>query len=917
MINLWYNSDEVTGFHPVVETAINNAITNCGYDSLLELEHHPTIPNSTIIPDFAIKLKSSNRYIFVIEVKKTARDVTSQRFQNQSRSYVSDFSPYWEPNYPKYFCLTNIEELILFADRQGPISTCILKGNPKSHTRFNPQTRDATQTSIEFQVTFEQLLPIIYNRTQPDWDNNWQPIIDSFYQNFQSVSSSLTHSKELSDELSLYELFRLLAFTYLKDYYNQTSNPNQSYFRTFPPASDNLQNFKSKLSNNYNRVLQLDFNQVFSNHPNSTDRIFPENFSASILQYFKNTIQALNNFGSQAVSDNPLPEYIFNLLTSKVYDKQTLHKKGKIMSDTELSILLATVTIENTDSIVIDPCSGDGALLDAAYDYLNILNLSNNGVAKSHNQLLNQVSGIEYDPFLAQLATFRLVSKNLSGVDSSTNANIQTGNAFTKPNNSGFDVLLMNPPFLRNDNPDAPITIADKTLMNNAITSNGQSNFVTLASQPNLYFYFVNYTWHYLNPQGRSGLILMAKFLNNEEGEHLKQFILDKVDAIILYPRNYFEDFKVTTVITVLSKQPTNEIKFLRIINSDLLSRPDDIKSIISSSTTTTINSDYTLKVTDRNISPSGNWKMYFNDPEDKFQDLDSLTFLEHLETFFTVKKRGGAENSGGSTIIFPDFNEFPYSGIENSNKGFGIKNSRSARKLILDQSNLEEEPAIHFPSRYDDNSSNGLDVIHQTDTSLNAVFNTNNTLNPSRWKRIVNAAFRNKVSFDILIPRAERTKHSCYYNPISTPVVLTTNFFYLSGFQNGNTDSTISLENQIKFITAYLNSCFGQIQFEIHSNNQEGMRKLEGFHIDELKVPDLRLLSKTEIDTVVTAFENLSTQNITVSGDEGLSTQRRQLDEEIAKIIFAKNNLGFSSSIQLTNFFELFLADLVEDRRL
>ena len=137
------------------------------------------------------------------------------------------------------------------------------------------------------------------------------------------------------------------------------------------------------------------------------------------------------------------------------------------------------------------------------------------------------------------------------------------------------------------------------------------------------------------------------------------------------------------------------------------------------------------------------------------------------------------------------------------------------------------------------------------------------------------------------------------------------------SGFQNGNVDSTISLENQIKFITAYLNSCFGQIQFEIHSNNQEGMRKLEGFHIDELKVPDLRLLSKTEIDTVVTAFENLSTQNITVSGDEGLSTQRRQLDEEIAKIIFAKNNLGFSSSIQLTNFFELFLADLVEDRRL
>ena len=319
MINLWYNSDEVTGFHPVVESAINNAIINCGYDSLIELVHHPAIPNSTIIPDFAIKLKSSNRYIFVIEVKKTARDVTSQRFQNQSRYYVSDFSTYWESNYPKYFCLTNIEELILFADRQGPISTCILKGNPKSHTPFNPQNRDATQTSIEFQETFEQILPIIYNRTQPNWDNNWQPIIDTFVQNYQSVSNSLSVNKDLADEITLYELFRLLAFAYLKDYYNQTGNLNQSYFRAFPLANDNLQTFITKLTNNYNRVLQLDFNQVFSNHPNSKYRIFPENLSLSIIQYFKNTIQALNSYSSQAVSDNPLPEYIFNLLTSKVY----------------------------------------------------------------------------------------------------------------------------------------------------------------------------------------------------------------------------------------------------------------------------------------------------------------------------------------------------------------------------------------------------------------------------------------------------------------------------------------------------------------------------------------------------------------------------------------------------------------------
>ncbi|WP_374173196.1 BpuSI family type II restriction endonuclease [Flavobacterium tructae] len=917
MINLWYNYDEVTGFHPVVEVAVKNAITNCGYDSVFELVHHPAIPNSTIIPDFAIKLRASNRYVFVIEVKKTARDVISQRFQNQCRSYVTDFSPYWEPNFPKYFCLTNIEELILFADRQGPISTCILKGNPKSHSRFDAKTRDATLTSVEFQKSFEQILPMIYNRIKPEWDNNWKPIIDSFDQNFKSVSGKLSFNKELSDELSLYEFFRLLAFTYLKDYYNQTKNPNQSYFKGFPTDKDNLQSFKTKLSNNYDRVLQLDFNQVFSNHPNSTIRIFPENFDSSILQYFKNIIKALNDFGSQAVSDNPLPEYIFNLLTSKVYDKETLNKKGKIMSDTELSILLATLTIEDETSLILDPCSGDGALLDASYDYLNLLSLSK-GIFKTHNELLEQTSGIEIDPFLAQLATFRLIAKNLSGVNSQTTANIVTGNTFVNPKSSSYDVILMNPPFLRNDNPKAPIPAVDKALMNIAITKNGQLNFVELASQPNLYFYFVNYVWHYLNDHGKAGFILMAKFLNNEDGKYLKRFILDKVEAIILYPRNYFSDFKVTTVITVLNKETTNDIKFLRILSEDLLSRPEEIKSILNSNSISINTSEYTLKVVDRNIDPSDNWKMYLIDPEDKFGKLNSLSFVEPLDTFFTIKKRGNAENNGGSTIIFPNFNNFPYSTISKNNIGYGVKNSKSIRKLILDKNNLEEEKAIHFPDRYDDTSSNGLSIINQSDSGLNTVFDNNNSADAKTWRKIVNNAFSNKVTFDILIPRAERTKHSCYYNPFSSfPVVLTTNFFYLSGLKNENTNAIISKESQLKFITAYLNSCFGQIQFEIHSNNQEGMRKLEGFHINELKVLDLRLLSKVEVDSVVSEFEAFSALNIAISGGEGLLTPRRKLDEEIAKIIYNRDNLGFSSNIQLTDFFELFLADLVEDRKL
>ena len=71
MINLWYNSDEVTGFHPVVENAIKNAIINCGFDSVMELVHHPVIPNSTIFIKFILYLIIQIFIFIITTVEKT------------------------------------------------------------------------------------------------------------------------------------------------------------------------------------------------------------------------------------------------------------------------------------------------------------------------------------------------------------------------------------------------------------------------------------------------------------------------------------------------------------------------------------------------------------------------------------------------------------------------------------------------------------------------------------------------------------------------------------------------------------------------------------------------------------------------------------------------------------------------------
>lgn len=931
MTNIWYNSDEVSVFQPAVELALNNALISCGYDGIAEVVHNPKIPNSSTIPDCAIRLKATQRFVFIVEVKRTQRDVESQRYQNQSRSYVTDFGGHWEPNYHKYFCVTNIERLVLFADRNGvPLTNCILKGNPRQHSLFNPVNHNATASIAELQATFENILPNIFNRVPPDWDNNWQLVIESFYNNYIALKNTLGYPEEVKKELTLYELFRLLAYAYLKDFYTQTGNANAAHFHNYPSYTATLTQFTNNLANNYNRIIQLDFRQIFIDHPNQGQRLFPDNFSANYLQYFKDLIQCFVQHNSNAVADNPSPSYVFNLLTSKIYIKEELHSKGKVMSDAELSNLLASLCIDSLDARVLDPGCGDGALLDAAYDQISLLTSTANQV-KTHNQILNQIDGIEIDPFLSQLSAFRLLSKNLAQVNNSTTANILIGDIFHNPRANHYDTVLMNPPFLRNDNPDAPITIADKTNMRAAITGQGLNYFVSNASQPNLYFYFTNYIWHYLRNNGKAGIILMTKFLNNKDGEHLKRFISDKVEAIISYPRKYFQEFDVTTVIVILKKGNSSaNVSFVRVSDENILLNPDNLKTILALNTDTTT-AGFKLRVVPRNtLIATDNWRQYLND--DKYDNFSKLKCLVNIAHHFEKVNRGNSENDGGAKLIYPTKDLASNSYFGNGSKpnenridipnslnnyiGYGIKNNDIRRNYIFEVSDLEYDLAFHFPGKADNSSNNLIPTALAGSLDLNNFYNTCNTdFGNLKWKRIINNSVNHTYSPKIIIPRADRIKHCVYFNPLNSNFTLSTNFFYCDDLKNRNPNATD--EEQYKFITAFLLSAFGQIQFELNANNQEGLRKLDGFQIKKFRIPDLTQFTQAEILSVVAVFESLNVTNPDFSGDEGLATPRRNLDLAIGKIIFPKDNLGFATCEEMVDYFELFLADLVEDRRL
>ena len=225
-------------------------------------------------------------------------------------------------------------------------------------------------------------------------------------------------------------------------------------------------------------------------------------------------------------------------------------------------------------------------------------------------------------------------------------------------------------------------------------------------------------------------------------------------------------------------------------------------------------------------------------------------------------------------------------------------------------------DKAFHFPAKSDRNSPNALAANLQANLDLVQFYNACVAeFGIVVWRKIVNNAFNNTFVPKILIPRADRTKHSVYYNPLNHNLTLSTNFVYCNDLQNQNANATD--EQQYKFITAFLLSSFGQIQFELNANNQEGARKLELFQIKRFKIPDLTQFTQAEIVSVVAEFDAINIANPEFSGDEGLATPRRNLDLAIGNIIFQKDNLGFATVGAMVDYFELFLAELVEDRRI
>ena len=807
MGKLWYGADEVDEFHPIVQKCLQKALTASGLDKKYVIKHHDGEFTSGI-PDFVLLDVRTGDFVCVIEVKKTPSDVFYYGYQ--PKEYVDQLYPLrWKPNYYPYFCITNIEITQFFCWRKdSSVIGCMLAGSPHDSGSLN----DGQKCLDNFTGLFTQFFIQIDKLNKPEFSMYLEAISESFNETFYTISkilgvnlirmSRLIKADDQVKQSVLYELLRFAFYYYIKESYELIKSPYKKYFGDFDVNNISNLELLNIIEQNFAKAMEIDFKDILKDYE-SSNAIIPHRLKkdTELSATFNNFIQTLRNNAAQGIKKNGNLLQFVSLLTSEIYNKEEMHASGKIMSDETLSNILAEFAIESKEDLVIDPGCGDGNLLMSAYKRIKELNPK-----ATHNEILAQLVGIEIDANLIQLAAFKLICSNLANVNKDTLTNLGNTDLFETTYHEKFDALVMNPPFLRNE--DLTSDMKSRYLGNIEQITNTKS-YIRSASQPNLYFFFVEKAVTLLKNNAKASIILMTKFLNNEDGEFLKEYLKPHLTAVIAYPPNFFEGFAVTTCIVLLQKESrVDKVAFIKIKDTALLSELEKVKKIIASGRDQITETYALINIPKDKLSSKENWRLYLADPTNIFKKFEGLKLFKPLNSYFDTIQRGKADNCGGSGEIYPfspnnqllsDANL-----IEDKFTGFGMQRNKvngARRSIILTDADLNLQKGILFPNKFDSSSSSG---ISQTITNCQGLKDyclkfKNLTIKGKavNLEKIMNSAYGSAVSPLIIIPRADREKHIVYYNQHKTkPILMSTNFFYFDNFKNYNKKISVEKTN-------------------------------------------------------------------------------------------------------------------------
>lgn len=348
---------------------------------------------------------------------------------------------------------------------------------------------------------------------------------------------------------------------------------------------------KQRLQEYFNTGVKLGYGLIFA-----SDFLEDVPIPDSAVSELKKLVAELNKYDFSEIGD------IIGPVFERLIPATERHKLGQYFTRSDIVDIIIALTVKNSDDIVLDPACGSGTFLVRSYfrkKYLERKLLAEGKLPKrekSHEELLNELWGIDISKFPATLTEINLIARKLEALENKPRVlcrdffDVSPGLASLpfEPSKeysekgldvkeyevivpSEFDVVITNPPYTRQEEMEDLLQKGYKDRLKVLIEKNLD---VTLGKRSSIYAYFFFWGGHFLKNGGRMGLITSNSWLDVDFGRFLQEYFLKNFKIVCVIEskvERWFEDADVNTAITVLekcadeSKRNSNFVRFIQL----------------------------------------------------------------------------------------------------------------------------------------------------------------------------------------------------------------------------------------------------------------------------------------------------------------------------------------------------------------
>lgn len=993
---LRYSEDEVRRFHPEFESAANEALRVAGLDGTHEWIHHPRVSGGTVIPDFVLSRKAGGQWVLAFEVKRTRSAVYSTRFQVQAKGYAEAYQHLYAPTAPCFFAISNLEVTMLFAlNGNRPAVECRLAQHDGVFESGNFDSDPRADHRRRFVEGLARAIEVAAAGRPPVFDVVWPGVLSDFVSHVEALLGLTPSSESVPTGIGISEP-STPNWPLVRNYFGGSSPVDSA--RVFLLRCLMVEYLRGTLAKHGHRlsgrIPRLRIDRIQASVANAIDALRTVDFLAVFEDSAADAYRALGHEGAREVLtdyvrllidsgrgvseaartrvDSPL---LVDSLMSTIHPLETQGERGKISTDPDLAALLAHLTIPSreggsslsqgsesvtggSDSGVLDPCCGDGALLSAAYDRLLDL-------GSVHEEAIASLAGVEADPVAARLACVRLALKQPASLAPNPPISVDHADMFASAATiEEADVVLMNPPFRRYEAQDHhPVPPALRTYYDEAIRTLDGAPPRTTGQQANLFNSYVEYVAKAVSEDTRVGVILDNKWYHNGYGKRLRELLLERfeIECIVEYPhQGFFSGFTIATSMLVARRtghvDPGHRVKFVRCEGDP---RGADLAAVAKASLDAGEwpHGWRCLEGPQSDLDAKDGWKGYFSaELANDFRREDWPT----LDGLFESARRGslnkeeggigvlefpfGRVNFGKRRLVKPQpkrpFQTLPgrsltqaenqrlaslARSIPNGFRGLAIKNSGQLNgyefadpdveiQQTFEPPLLRANPALFTGERRSDWTESHDAALAEmranpdVDAFVSEIEATANLTEHVLPREQLWVALREPFAGELIIPRKTRSGHRVHVNPYAfdpggRQVRVSSNFLSYKGCRAADADGGLGRAEAVRLVAAFLVSSFGQLQFEMEGVNREGLLSLEKEQLARVRVFDPRWVRPGKRRPILDAFSRLPypvrTNRLSFSQPE-----RNALDEFFAEEISAKHP-GFDASTLLAEVHE------------